>query len=103
MSTYNTLLATMRCPHCCNVTDVQIDFRFGLRDQTDYRVGDTLQWEGRGTRTPSQRPPNGDFDGEGYAECPLCGRSYWSRILVKEDVLSDVAVDWDREEYPCEP
>lgn len=103
MSTYNTLTAGIRCPHCGNDTDVRIDFRFGLRDQLEYRLGDRLAWEGKGVRTPAGRPPDGDFEGEGYTECSVCGNSFWTRIHVRADVIETVEVDWDREEYPCRP
>jgi hypothetical protein len=93
----------MRCPHCGNETDVRIDFRFGLRDQLDYRLGDPLIWEGKGVRTPAQRPANGDFEGEGYTECSVCGNAFWTRIRVRGDIIETVEVDWDREEYPRRP
>ncbi len=103
MSTYNTLTSELQCPHCGTVVVVRIDFRFGLRDQLEYRLGDRLIWEGRGTRTPSQRPVDGCFQGEGYTECPQCGNAFWTQVNVQSDILVDATVDWDREEYPYAP
>jgi hypothetical protein len=99
MSIYNTLVTEARCPYCGASCEVRADFRFGLREQRDYRLGDRLQWEGKGVRTPTHRPPEGNFVGEAFTECPSCGREYWLLIAVESDVIASAATDMDREDY----
>ncbi len=98
MSVYNTLLTDLVCPHCGARSAVRADFRFGLRDQTDYCVGDLVIWEGRGVASPRRRPPDGDFVGEAYTECPNCGKPVWLLIRVERDRIVAADVDADRED-----
>src|SRR5881296_365854 len=100
MSVYNSLLTRARCPWCGKQSDIKADFRFGLRDLREYRLGDKIVWEGRGVRTPSRRPPGGNYTAEAYSECPNCGKPFWLRIVVQEDLIAEAQVDLDREEYP---
>lgn len=102
MSVYNTLTTEAKRPHCRSVAEVRADFRFGLRDQLEYSLGDTLIWEGKGIRTPSRRPPNGDYQGEAYTECPVCGKPYWLLVRVRGDILAEAVTDWDHEDYAGE-
>ncbi len=99
MSVYNTLITCAECPYCREFNEVHADFRFGFRDQTDYRIGDMLTWEGKGVRTPRNRPDGGNFSGEGYTECPGCQQSFWLIIDVEDEILVRSQTDWDREEY----
>ncbi|GLZ30164.1 hypothetical protein Lesp02_23540 [Lentzea sp. NBRC 105346] len=99
MSIYNYLEVTAPCPHCGVVSTLNAEFRFGLRELTSYRVGDQLTWEGKGVRTPTHRPENGNFAGEAYAECPACGRDYWLNVRVEHDVIISYEVDADRPGY----
>jgi predicted RNA-binding Zn-ribbon protein involved in translation (DUF1610 family) len=98
MSVYNTLIVPIVCPHCGNDVELRADFRFGLRDQLDYRIGEPVIWEGRGVRTPDRRPAGGNFDGEAYSECPSCGREIWLLIHVRDDLIAGAELDQDRED-----
>lgn len=99
MSGYNLLAAVLQCPHCGRVGPVTIEFRFGLFEFREYEVGDCLEWGVKGDRYPRQRPPGGNFRGEGYVECPFCGCDYWVTIDVRSDVITSVAVDPDKPGY----
>lgn len=100
MSVYNTLVTKATCPCCGECHPVLADFRFGLRDQLEYRLGDRLIWEGRGVRTPSERPTNGNFSGEANTECPGCGCEFWLMIDIESDRIVRAVTDWEREDYP---
>ena len=100
MSIYNYLLMRTICPWCFEESDVRAQFRFGLRDLREYRIGDRLEWKGRGVRTPRLRPPGGDFDSEAYVECPKCGREFWLQVTIRGDVIRSAIVDVDRDDYP---
>lgn len=99
MSIYNYLRSLLCCPACGRQSEIDVEFRFGIRDLRTYRIGDKLVWEGKGVRTPSGRPPHGDFEDVGYAECPWCGTDFWVRISVKNDVLTSAEVDPSLEGY----
>ncbi len=99
MSVYNTLITQAECPHCGACREVRADFRFGLRDQIEYHVGDRLVWEGKGVRTPPHRPRDGNYSGEAYTECPNCGRAYGLVVTVESDVIAAAGTDWEREDY----
>lgn len=98
MSIYNTLLTRAICPHCGALCDVRADFRFGLRDLIEYRLGDRIRWEGKGVRTPAHRPPGGNYVGPAYTECPNCGKPFWLRIAVEADELASVEPTKTREQ-----
>jgi len=99
MSAYNSLFTDATCPACGCRSEVQADFRFGLRDQLDYRLGEKMRWNGKGLRTPAMRPLNGDFSGEAYTECPCCGRDFWLLVEVESDVILRAETDWERDDY----
>jgi hypothetical protein len=96
MGSYNILHATTTCPRTGETGPVGIEFTFGLLDFRDYRVGDTIDWGVKGLRGPRQRPGGGNFEGEGYVECPVCHKDYWVGITVRADVITDVRVDTSR-------
>jgi hypothetical protein len=98
VSVYNTLLTSAACPRCGVESDIRADFRFGLQDLLEYRVGDSIVWKGRGVRTPSQRPANGDYLGEAFTICPNCHQEFWLLLTVRNDVIVRAEVDRDREE-----
>ena len=93
MGTYNLLHTTASCPRCGTTGPVVVEFAFGLLDLRDYGLGDRIEWGTKGLRSPSRRPPGGDHDGEGYAECPRCGKDYWVRITVRNDAITAVQID----------
>jgi hypothetical protein len=99
MSIYNYLLTQATCPWCSTASDIRATFRFGLRELTEYHVGDRLIWIGRGVRTPRERPPDGNFQSDAYAECPACGKDFWLLVTVRDDVIVSASVDADREAY----
>lgn len=78
---------------------MEAEFRFGLRELTQYRIGDRLQWDGLGVKTPSVRPENGNYEGDAYVVCPLCERDFWLVVTVKNDVLVDARIDTTRKPY----
>lgn len=99
MAAFNTLHAKLTCPRCGWCGEVEVEFRFGLRDQLNYRLGDRLTWAGGARGKPLRRPEHGDLDGEGYVDCPNCGKDYWVDIRVRDDVLAGVQVDEGRSGY----
>lgn len=99
MSIYNYLQVRSRCPWCHVESEVDAEFRFGLRDLVSYRIGDTITWEGRGVRTPTHRPPGGNYRGPAYVECPNCGRDYWLEVEISNDIITSFDIDLSRPGY----
>lgn len=99
MGIYNELEIITSCPRCGVMSQVEVEFRFGLINLDRYRLGDTLRWTGAGTPRPRKRPPNGDFDGEGYAECPICHKDFWMTIHIRQDIIVSAEVDSTKAGY----
>jgi hypothetical protein len=49
------------------------------------RVGDRYPWNH--PRMPSGRHAGGNAVGDGYAECPACGRDVFVAVVVEADVM----------------
>lgn len=99
MSGYNLLEVWIQCPRCGSVGLATAEFRFGLFEFRDYKIGDRLEWGDKGYRFPRRRPSNGDFDGEGYVECQFCGRDYWVLIGIRADIIASTSVDPTKQGY----
>lgn len=96
---YNVLNLVMICPRCGVSSAIEAEFRFGLRNLTQYQLGDTIKWEGKGTKTPTHRPPGGNYLGEAYAVCQHCQRDFWLRVIVRADTIASVELDSTRQPY----
>lgn len=99
MSIYNTLRTDVVCPWCGERAEMEIDLYFGYRDLISYRIGDTCIWaEGRSAEKGG-RPPSGNCAGEGYTECPQCGRDFFVTVEVQQDRIRFVKPDTSREPH----
>lgn len=99
MSLYNILFLTITCPRCGTEAKVEAEFRFGLRDLSNYRLGDKLPWDGPGTKTPEQRPEGGNYNDEAYVVCPHCERDFWLTVSVRNDVIISAIIDNTKQPY----
>lgn len=94
MGMFNILHTTLVCPRCRGRAEMEIEFRFGLLELRDYRLGDFLIWsdDGGGLRHPRRPPAEPVFSGEGYAECPLCRRDFFVDIEVRDGKIDAVGL-----------
>ncbi len=99
MAMFNFLMLTIICPRCGVESEMEADFRFGLRDLTYYRVGDRLRWDGKGVRTPETRPENGNYDDDAYVVCPHCERDFWLTVSVRQDIIVRATVNTTKQPY----
>ena len=76
-----------------------INLYFGLRNMIEYRIGDIYKWAKKGGPEKGGRPPEGTCDGEGYTECPSCGRDFFLRVKIESDIVKSAEPDPDREPY----
>ena len=68
-------------------------------------MGDIVKWvPGNVTPKNGGRPTGGDMDGEGYAECPACGRDFWVNITIRSDSIERIEPNASRKPYvPDDP
>jgi hypothetical protein len=93
MSNYNHLSARLTCPRCGREADMTVDLYFGLRDQLDYKFGDRYSWTNSPIVKNGGRPPDGNLEGEGYTECPLCKKDFFVAVKVDQDILKAARPD----------
>lgn len=93
MGIYNLLTCETQCPHCASVGDVEVQTYFGLLNLLDYEIGDEVAWTRKVSTKKGGRSKDGDLDGEGYAECPSCGRDYFLVVEVRHDRITAARVD----------
>ena len=99
MAVFNYLTLDLICPRCGITSEMEAEFRFGLRELIHYRIGDSLRWDGAGVKTPESRPENGNYIGEAYAVCPKCERDFWLTVTIKDDLIFSAVVDPTRAPY----
>lgn len=98
MGLYNTLRTELVCPRCGNRGEMEINMYFGFRNLFTLHLGDTYPWKPRVLPRNGGRPPGGNIDGEGYAECPTCGKDFWLHVIVRSDRI--LRIDFDNERPP---
>ncbi len=96
MAAFNQLSAHLRCSRCGREADVIVDLYFGLRDQRDYKLGDTYLWQDGKSVKNGGRPPEGNLDGEGYVVCPHCERDSFVVVSVRGDILESARPDTEK-------
>jgi hypothetical protein len=100
MGLYNTLPVQMICPRCQETVDVEVDCYFGYRESMKtFQIGDKYEWWLGKAVQNGGRPPDGDIDGEGYAECPACNKDFFVKVIVRGDVIKGVEPDPSRRYY----
>ncbi len=96
MGVYNTLTTDMQCPRCGQSHEIEVDLYFGFRNMISYRLGDKYQWGAGQSVKKGARPPDGNLDGEGYVECPVCRKDFFVKVAVRSDIIEGVEPDRDR-------
>lgn len=94
MGLYNVLKVDLKCPFCERLGEMEAEFKLGYLSVDTYSVGDKIRWASGSAKKPHQkRPEKGSCNGEGYVECPKCHKDFWISILIKEDVIINVAIN----------
>lgn len=99
MGIYNIIGYRGSCPHCETTRDFEVQVKFGFCDVFSYAIGDEYRWLPEGDpplRRHEPRPPRGDLDGSGWAECPVCDEDFFVVVDIRNDVIMRVVVDKTR-------
>lgn len=100
MGMYNTLHMDMTCPHCGQTGEMEIDLYFGdTRNLSQFRMGDRYLWLPDKPVKLGSRPPDGSLDGEGYTECPNCGRDFFVDVIVRGDYIRGALANLNKPGY----
>lgn len=90
----------MSCPRCQRESTMDVDLYFGYRQVLDYELGDECEWwPEEATVEKGGRPPGGNLDGVGYAECPLCKRDFFVIVSVRGDRIVGVQPNPSKKGY----
>ena len=93
MSAVNYIHTALDCPFCGRNADMAIETKFGFNNQMHFRIGDKFPWGAEGTKIPYSVPPNGNFIGEGYGDCPNCGQDFFVRVEIRGFIIESVKYD----------
>jgi len=93
MSSFNILIAEIRCPDCSKDHEARIQFKFGNTWQLKYRIGDTIKWGGNDIGSPDLKKVKvyGIIES---TTCPFCNRDNIAEeydIFIKENVIINVS------------
>jgi uncharacterized protein (UPF0212 family) len=86
MGLFNRVTGPLTCPRCGAAVEAEAETRLGyVHEVLSLGVGDRYPWNH--PRMPSRRPPEGNAVGDGYAECPACGKDFLVAVVVEADVV----------------
>ena len=98
MGLFSVIHGEVTCPRCGRRVEAAVEVRIGhVHEGTTLRVGEAYPWNH--PAMPAARPPGGNAVGDGYAECPACGRDFFVRVVVECDVVRHLEPDPDRPGY----
>ena len=100
MGTFNSLCIRMPCPRCGVTDDVLIEIKIGdTRHMDKVEIGEPYPWVSGAAPRNGGRPENGTMTGAGYSGCDRCGKDWWMRIHIRNDILAAIEVDSERKGY----
>ena len=79
---------------------MRVNCYFGYTgEMKTYRVGDTYDWVPRKAIQNGGYPSDGHLQGEGYAECPKCGKDSFVIVHIVEGRICQALTDLSRLPY----
>jgi DNA-directed RNA polymerase subunit RPC12/RpoP len=99
MSTHNRLNALVKCSRCGCFVEAEIECYFGFSNLNSYKIGDKYDWRPRKSVKNGGRPEDGNIEGEGYAECPSCGKDFFVKVIVRDDIIQSIQPDLSKKSY----
>ena len=104
MASYNLIHKIMPCPRCGRESELEFEVFFGdTRYYKDFEIGNEYPWICGKSYDRGGPPKDGTRVDEGYAECPRCERDFFTKVYVKNNILTAVEVDYDKAPYILEP
>jgi len=100
MGTYNILKTEIECPRCKKFAMQEIDLHFGYTNEMlEFNLGDKYRWHLGKEFQNGGRPEKGNADGEGYVVCEFCRRDYFTKVIVRKDVIESVYIDLTKKPF----
>ncbi|MES2793698.1 MAG: hypothetical protein V4719_29055 [Planctomycetota bacterium] len=99
MSTHNELHVVMNCCRCGVQNTFSLEVFGGRGELLTYSIGDTVQWNTRGSPAKGGRPPEGCCTFSGYGVCDQCGKDFFVNVDIRNDVIVGVSCDHQRAPY----
>lgn len=95
MGTYNRTRVDLRCPRCDeSISNVEVNLYFGRRSGMVFvALGEEYPFDQRKQPHNDGPLPEDSPWGQGYTECPKCGRDYYCACRVERGRLVEVEVD----------
>src|SRR5690349_13085677 len=83
MGSFNVLITEITCPSCEKKSHAQIQFKFGNTWQLEYKIGDTITWEGNDIGSPNL----GRVKVYGIIESTICAFCHKDTIPEEYDIF----------------
>jgi len=100
MGAYNILHAELSCPRCREMVTTEIECFFGnTAPMLKLRIGDKYPWVPRRQPQNGGRPEGRRVTGEGYMDCPACGKDSFLRVVIEDEVIDGIEPDPTRKGY----
>jgi hypothetical protein len=100
MGTFNILSTALICSRCHEPIDAGVELKFGdTSDMDRFGIGDRYKWRDRAPFQNGGRPDGGNVDATGYTECPRCGKDFFVRISIRDDIIQSATADSEHSGY----
>lgn len=95
MGLFNTVHDDFKCPACGKTGPFEVQFKYGFTRQLDFKIGDTLTWEGQDVGIPGCEEVIVEAIG---GPCPNCGEKYieFDLLLKKDRIVSITPIGAER-------
>jgi transcription elongation factor Elf1 len=84
----------MACSRCGQTAEMDIQIYFGYLNHITYHIGELVEWRPRKMVKNGGRPENGCLQSAGYVVCPICDKDFWVTVIVKDDHITEVSIDY---------
>jgi len=94
MGTYNRTHVELACPRCGGAATMEVDLYFGdTSNMETVPVGAAYPFRSGKSIHNGGVPADGNVDGEGYTECPLCDKDFFVKAIVRNAILTAIEAD----------
>ena len=100
MGTYNEITTDLKCPRCNGSAKMYVQLNFGYTNEImELYLGDPYPFHPNKAVQNGGKPKDGNIDGEGYVECPLCKKDFFVKAIVRNGILKSIEPDTNKKPY----